>query len=185
MAGMVMSDCSVRPKRRLRCAVVVPVREVQSTTVAPESTVTVPDQVARTDANADVPSKTGNASFTQSLTPDGTEIDEGPASGLAAGPARGTSVAGQSVADAGGREPPATPPKPATAPETAGAAEEALPVGQRAIFLPGAHRLAAGNRTKPAPRSGRWCRNRRAAMRRSNRRSRPKPAFPNSALRWR
>ena len=106
----------------------IPVRTVPSTTVTPQDTVTVPPAVSAPDTGTQEPA--GTTKFTQRLTEEGNEVDEGPASGLdRAG--EGTTVAGQSADDvgspvAGGTE--------ESAGQDAGAAETALPVGQRAIF---------------------------------------------------
>lgn len=106
----------------------LPLREVPSTTVSVNDTDSSGQVDTADEVDADAPPK-----FTQRLTPDGREVDEGPAVSPGSN-GEGTSVAGQSPgggsdtqADAGD-----------TASPAAGTRDDGqqtgLPVGQRAIF---------------------------------------------------
>ncbi|WP_425417240.1 hypothetical protein [Oricola indica] len=110
----------------------LPLREVPSTTVTIDDTDNSGD--APQTANADdAAAGDGPPKFTQRLTPDGREIDEGPANTPGSG-GEGTSVAGQSPGD-GATQPDsdAGTTEPATASDN-GSQPSSLPVGQRAIF---------------------------------------------------
>ncbi|QBK31664.1 hypothetical protein [Roseitalea porphyridii] len=114
----------------------VPVRTVETMPVEGDET-TSGEDATTDDAGADEPAETVNAGgtdeavqkFTQRLTEDGREVDEGPAPG---GPAtgEGSTVAGQTVAGEG----PVAGDDATTAPEDEGAGDEAVAVGQRTIF---------------------------------------------------
>ncbi|MCI5074591.1 hypothetical protein [Oricola sp.] len=110
----------------------LPVREVPSTTVTMADTDNGDEAADTAPSNGDgeqLAFAEGPEKFTQRLTPEGREIDEGPAMSSGAG-GEGTTVSGQStgdgaVASAGQSD---------TAPSQAGTQPAALPVGQRAIF---------------------------------------------------
>lgn len=114
----------------------VPVRTVETMPVEGDGTTPGEDATAD-DAGTDEPAETVNAAgtdeavqkFTQRLTEDGREVDEGPAPG---GPAtgEGSTVAGQTVAGEG----PVAGEDATAAPEDEGAGDEAVAVGQRTIF---------------------------------------------------
>ncbi|MFZ2102586.1 MAG: hypothetical protein WAU86_18680, partial [Oricola sp.] len=114
----------------------VPVREAPSTTVTLNDTDTgaeTPDSADAPDAGAE-PDPDAPQKFTQRLTPDGGEVDEGPA-GAPGTTGEGTSISGQSGGDTG--QPPATADAQTDTgaqPAIGDATPSTLPVGQNAIF---------------------------------------------------
>ncbi|MAZ16050.1 MAG: hypothetical protein CL535_06930 [Ahrensia sp.] len=108
----------------------LPMREVPSTRVTVDDTDRSGTETVT--ANADEGASDGPPKFTQRLTPDGREVDDGPANAPGSG-GEGTSVAGQSPGDG------TAPPDAGSNGSDTGAAQDndqraSLPVGQRAIF---------------------------------------------------
>ena len=107
----------------------LPVREVPSTRVTVDDTDNGGGEVETANAEA---ATDGPPKFTQRLTPDGREVDDGPANSPGSG-GEGTSVAGQSPGETPSQDGGSNAEAGGTAQDD-GQASGGLPVGQRAIF---------------------------------------------------